>query len=255
MSRWEMASALTYTRNFYSDGGWHSGHAWSLAIEEQFYLFWPLLLSRLDVRKATRFAGAVVLLGPFVRLATYFVLPQRRDMIDWYTFTRIDSIMFGCLLALVRNDEAFVRVSRRFYAYGGAVACLAAVIASAYMRAAFTWWDVVCSYSVEGASVALLIQWCVTHETTAFGRFLELRPMRVVGDMSYSLYLWQQLFLNRHSDFVLCRFPLNIVCVVATAYVSRHLIENPFLRLKSRFSSHDAKPVVHGAAVDGRLAT
>jgi peptidoglycan/LPS O-acetylase OafA/YrhL len=72
---------------------------------------------------------------------------------------------------------------------------------------------------------------------------LESAPLRWVGELSYGLYLWQQLFLQRTSDAWLHCFPLNLALAVGVALASRALIERPFLRLKLRVSSRAAPPV------------
>jgi len=54
--------------------------------------------------------------------------------------------------------------------------------------------------------------------------------------LSYSLYIWQQLFLNRSSAALVCTFPLNLILVGLSALGSYYLVEQPFLKLKQRFS-------------------
>ena len=66
------------------------------------------------------------------------------------------------------------------------------------------------------------------------GRFLNARPVVFVGVLSYSLYLWQQPFLNRHSSHAMAAFPLNIVFAFGAALASYYLIERPALRLRAR---------------------
>jgi peptidoglycan/LPS O-acetylase OafA/YrhL len=56
-----------------------------------------------------------------------------------------------------------------------------------------------------------------------------------VGLLSYSLYLWQQLFLNRNSAAWVNAFPQNLAFAVAAALGSYFLLEKPFLRLRHRF--------------------
>ena len=65
------------------------------------------------------------------------------------------------------------------------------------------------------------------------GRLLNYPAVSFVGVLSYSLYLWQQPFLNRGSSSPYCAFPLNIVLAMASALASYLLIEAPFLRLRS----------------------
>jgi peptidoglycan/LPS O-acetylase OafA/YrhL len=71
--------------------------------------------------------------------------------------------------------------------------------------------------------------------TTRVGRVLELRGFVWVGTLSYSLYLWQQPFLNRHDTGWWAAFPVNVGFALALACVSYYLIEKPWLRLGRRF--------------------
>jgi peptidoglycan/LPS O-acetylase OafA/YrhL len=66
---------------------------------------------------------------------------------------------------------------------------------------------------------------------------LNTAPFVVVGVLSYSLYLWQQLFLNRASSLMINSFPLNIILCAVVAVLSYSLIEQPFLKLKTRFET------------------
>jgi peptidoglycan/LPS O-acetylase OafA/YrhL len=55
-----------------------------------------------------------------------------------------------------------------------------------------------------------------------------------VGWLSYSLYLWQQLFLNRAGTAIVTSFPLNLALAIAAALASYYLVERPSLRLRRR---------------------
>ena len=55
-----------------------------------------------------------------------------------------------------------------------------------------------------------------------------------IGTLSYSLYLWQQPFLNRHSDAWFAAFPLNVGLAFAAALVSYYLVERPVLSWRAR---------------------
>jgi peptidoglycan/LPS O-acetylase OafA/YrhL len=79
----------------------------------------------------------------------------------------------------------------------------------------------------------------VLHPESWFGRLLETRPMRLVGQLSYSLYLWQQAFLvwapwNVPFLRIPQRFPVNILAAFATACLSHYLVEKPLIRLGRR---------------------
>jgi len=72
----------------------------------------------------------------------------------------------------------------------------------------------------------------VTNHDRRLGRILNAAPFLFVGWISYSLYLWQQPFLNRASQSPLTAVPLNIACVVALALLSYYIVERPALRIR-----------------------
>jgi peptidoglycan/LPS O-acetylase OafA/YrhL len=78
--------------------------------------------------------------------------------------------------------------------------------------------------------LVLFVARCVFNPQDAVGRFLNLRPMRFLGKLSYSLYLWQQLFFHR--SFI-PMFPLNVLGTTGIASASYFLLEKPFLKLRS----------------------
>lgn len=70
--------AVTYTTNYHRDRSWYLGHAWSLAVEEQFYILWLLLYRSLGQSRAKRVLFGYILLAPVWRLLVAFVLPSQR---------------------------------------------------------------------------------------------------------------------------------------------------------------------------------
>ena len=72
----------------------------------------------------------------------------------------------------------------------------------------------------------------VPYHTGVVGRILNSSPLVFVGVISYSLYLWQQLFLNRQFTSTITRFPENIVFVAAAAMASYYLVEQPCLSVR-----------------------
>jgi peptidoglycan/LPS O-acetylase OafA/YrhL len=91
--------------------------------------------------------------------------------------------------------------------------------------------------SVAGASllnlgVAVLVHRSAVHHRDLLGRLLNARPLVVVGGLSYSLYLWQQPFLDRASSAWSAAWPQNLVLAVTVALASYYLLEKPLLRLR-----------------------
>jgi len=77
----------------------------------------------------------------------------------------------------------------------------------------------------------------VTYPTGRVGRILNSRPLVFVGVISYSIYLWQQLFLNRYVVAAPTSFPLNLTLVVLAALASYYVVERPTLRLRQRIEA------------------
>jgi peptidoglycan/LPS O-acetylase OafA/YrhL len=225
LERWDIAFALTYTMDFHNNRGWSVGHLWSLAVEEQFYLVWPLTLKILGPFRSRRFLMGVLVFAPFLRLASPWVDPA------FNFFMWSDSLATGCLVALFREELAtnviYSRIlnSRWFFTVP-----TAAVLAN-YVPSTKVQW-LVCS-TIMNVCIAATMDWAMRNSDGIVGRLLNYPAVSFVGVLSYSLYLWQQPFLNRGSSSPYCAFPLNIVLAVASALASYLLIEAPFLRLRS----------------------
>jgi peptidoglycan/LPS O-acetylase OafA/YrhL len=82
--------------------------------------------------------------------------------------------------------------------------------------------------------IAAIVHRVVTRSETLSGRVLNWRPLAFVGVLSYSIYLWQQPFLNRASTSFACTFPQALLFVFAAALASYGLVEKPFLKLRQR---------------------
>ena len=88
--------------------------------------------------------------------------------------------------------------------------------------------------TVESLLVMVLVDWATLRADSVVGRFLNTRPLVLFGMWSYSTYLWQQMFLNRHGDSFVSAFPLNLVLAVAAAATSYYVVERPSLRFRER---------------------
>ncbi len=228
----DVLAAFTYTTNFHQDRGWYLGHAWSLAVEEQFYLLWPFVFRFFRSTRASRVALGVMIVCPLLRLGLMIAAPTFRPGIGETFPTVADTIATGCLLACLRSQ---IDASPRFLAFlSGKTFWFVPALA---LAAAFEWsakLDCLVGQTVANVGIALLIARMVRFPSTLSGRFLNARPVIFVGVLSYSLYLWQQPFLNRHGTHALSHFPLNLVLAFSAALASYALIERPALRLRAR---------------------
>jgi peptidoglycan/LPS O-acetylase OafA/YrhL len=229
----DLAHAITYTSNYYPQRSWWIGHTWSLAVEEQFYLLWPAVLLLAGRRRGFIVAAAVVLISPFVRLAMWQLAPSSTAGIGHGFESVADSLAIGCLLAGLANWLMAQPWYRRILASPAFLLVPLIVLAASALhehpRLYFF-----ASFTAMNVGVALCVHWAVTYHKGGVGRFLNAPPIAFIGVISYSIYLWQQLFLNRDSTAIVGTFPLNIVLVAVAALASFYLIERPSLRARHR---------------------
>jgi peptidoglycan/LPS O-acetylase OafA/YrhL len=228
----DFAHGFTYTTNYHLARSWEIGHTWSLSVEEQFYLLWPAALLLLGIRRGMTVAGLVLLLCPFLRLAVFWLWPARIEGIGHQFETIADALALGCLLAGKDDWPQPVRVFYEWILQSRLMLAVPfiAVIANAMHEHPLSFFFA--GHTVINVCAALCIDWAIRHQGGLLGRTLNSRPLVWMGVMSYSLYLWQQLFLNRHSEAWAASFPQNLALVFAVGLLSYWLIERPALQLR-----------------------
>jgi peptidoglycan/LPS O-acetylase OafA/YrhL len=238
--------AAAYTSDYYLGPGAGSGglqHLWSLSVEEQFYLLWPAALLMLGKRRAIFLAWSLILVSPFSRAITYFVLaPPHRAMVNRMFHSGIDTIMFGCLLALLWQNDRFNRLQRNWigpWAMTCAVFFLFVVDPLLEMHF-FAAYSLLVGMTLEGVSICVITLYVVKRPETLPGRILNTRVLRHIGVVSYSLYLWQSIFTVELSQY----FPLNMAAALACAELSYWAVERPSLRLRERLVEKRRAPMV-----------
>ncbi len=226
----DLLHAITYTTNYFPDRSWWVGHLWSLSVEEQFYLLWPAMLLLLGTRKGMKAAIAMVLLAPFVRLGIHYFWISQEPSIGNSFPTVADTIATGCLLAGYKDDLLarpwFRRIidSRMFF-----LIPLTALVLNLRPGARIRWFVL---ETLINLSIGLCVCRATIHTKDWAGRVLNSAPFVFVGVLSYSLYLWQQLFLNRNLSNWPERFPQNLILAFCAALLCHYGIEKPFLRLR-----------------------
>jgi peptidoglycan/LPS O-acetylase OafA/YrhL len=223
---------LAYLVNYKLDRSWYIGHLWSLSVEEQFYLLWPFTLSFFGRHRGIPIAIAGILMGPATHALTW-VFFRGTPYMDLEIFPKVaDSLAAGCLLAMSRQwleqRETYLKLFRPVWSL--------LLVAIVLVTNRYQMYTVV---SVGGAFLinillAVLIHRSVYCRDDVFGKLLNWRPVAFVGLLSYSLYLWQQLFLDRYSTAWHTAFPQNLVFAVAAALASYLLLEKPLMKLRSR---------------------
>jgi peptidoglycan/LPS O-acetylase OafA/YrhL len=228
----DIIHAVTYTTNYHYDRSWYLGHLWSLSVEEQFYLLWPATVLVVGRVSALRVAGVFVLAAPLVRAATlrFHWTPEAGIGESFQSVG--DAIATGCLFAGFRERlEQSTKYLSFLHSRVFVVVPLAALACVFGRRVAF---DFLIGQTVENVAVALVVHWALLNEGGRTGRLLNSPTVSFVGTLSYSVYLWQQLFTHTVSGACWTVFPVNLACLSAAALTSYYLVERPFLRWRER---------------------
>ncbi len=239
LNRYDILAAITYTTNYHHDRSWYLGHAWSVAVEEQFYLLWPFLVKFLGPRGAAKAALVTVVASPLLRLGLLVAAPSFRPGIGETFPTVADAIATGCLLAWHR--EAWTLSPRWISFVKGPWVWLAPAfgLAMAFFPSAKV--DSLLGQTISNVGILTLIERVVRFPSQGPAPLLNARPVVFVGTLSYSLYLWQQPFLNPASTSFACHFPVNLGLAVGCALASYYLIETPALRWRARVERRRAE--------------
>jgi peptidoglycan/LPS O-acetylase OafA/YrhL len=164
------------------------------------------------------------------------LLPANNPLITnmWQmAHTRLDSLMFGCTIALAYGEPGFQRAIDTAFRFGGCWVALLYLFVIAPFAPHSNVYQAALGYSLDSLCVSLLILWLVQHADSIPGRVLNSKLLTHIGMISYSLYLWQQMFLAPANKTWTGQFPLNILCAIAVAEFSFFAIERPFLRLRT----------------------
>ncbi len=243
--------ALTYTTNFLWTPSWELGHVWSLSIEEHFYLIWPFCFVVLGVSGCIRAAICCVIFGLAGRIALLVWFPHDAWMAGRFTFTRADAIVMGCLLAIAVQTPGWRRHLDRISGLPGMpLAAVVGLVLSTSLGEFSYRYKVAVGYPATGCLLTLLLWSVLIRCEHRSARWLQSSALREIGIRSYSLYLWQQIFLNPNYAGILTWFPFNIAAAFATAWISYRYLETPFQTLRHRFAAPQAVPA---ASTDSAL--
>jgi peptidoglycan/LPS O-acetylase OafA/YrhL len=222
-------------------------HTWSLAIEEQFYLIWPLVILGIDARFRSPAAKAVLLLTLAFGLAGY-----RCAMVGHYSATRIymglDTHMDGLVLGAALSYGALAMksgLSERWSRLLGRVLAPAAMLGVFLLMGLITWsnpWMGRIGFSLIACAGAVLIADLVLGRHSRVAPLLGGLPIRFLGKISYGTYLWHYP-LYHTADELFAGLPMaamvavKLVLSIAVATVSYYGLELPILGWKRRFES------------------
>jgi len=221
---------------------------WTVSIEEQFYLAWPLALRKASVR-----AMAIIAVGILVVANAWRVwlaaTAEPVERIEYNTFTRLDPIAFGILIALFGHKlPSFTRLQRAAMLCCGVatwIAVYAFTVTSPTLK--FTTWQMAVGHPFTAmASAAVLLA-----VLGAQHGLLRNRALLYLGKISYGLYVLHEfahfcairLVPASTPGMVVVQSIVGLALTILLAAASYRWLESPFLRLKERFAHVQSRPV------------
>jgi peptidoglycan/LPS O-acetylase OafA/YrhL len=218
--RWyDMAAAVFYLMNFSFSRPWVLAHLWSLSVEEQFYFLWPGVLKKWYRHRVAILAG-VIAFAPIYRIGTFLL--HLSDTTQQNFPAVADTLAVGCLLAIFAPRIPKIKLAP------AVLMLFPIVLVPLYLGVTrlhtlvllFVFWPIM------NASIAGFL----LHVVQSPWRILNIRPVVWLGKISYSLYLWQEIFAyGPHGQFW-----YDPMFAVGLACVSYYLVEQPMLRLRER---------------------
>jgi peptidoglycan/LPS O-acetylase OafA/YrhL len=220
-------------------------HFWSLAVEEQFYLLWPLIVWCFPEKKKLLVVSLTLIAGCFAFRFAAPMLFQTPGQISTFTPVRVDAILLGVVLALIRGDALFDRITRFakwiVLAGGATVILIADWKGDAWAR---SFQGLQIGLPIVNITAAALIV-AVVEEGSLLNRICSQRWACWLGSLSYSLYVFHLVYAHlfnrvsgwlctyiRHSFAVLTSGALAFALTLALSLLSYLLIEGPIMKLK-----------------------
>jgi peptidoglycan/LPS O-acetylase OafA/YrhL len=229
------------------------GHTWSLAVEEQFYLLWPIIFifALKSVRGRWRLFWVVMALAGLSAGWRFWLAAHGCSAWRIYngTDTRADSLLIGCAAAIAMSSGWFSDVVASSWTIRVAAIAGALLIGYLMTGTSLEWIGYARGmFLVVAVGVACMVVAILADRTSVVSRLLSTAPLVWLGRLSYSLYLWHlplygflkpgRLALGIDSIRI-----MRVLAALVAALMSYFFIERPFLRLKSRIGRPGARPV------------
>ena len=212
------------------------GHTWSLAVEEHFYLLWPIIFIKCTIKAI----GKIILLGVALCILAYFIIIcfGSGTLFRLYQFTipAILPILFGSYLAYFKNFS-YKKFEKMFSGFSFIIPVIAFLIIVLFPSINSIFFPL-----FNSVVYFFMIGYLVQYQNSRVTNFLEYPALAYIGKISYGLYIWQGFFIGSgsHIDIVIfgctiSKFPINLCLTFIFSVLSYHFFEQKFLKLKDRY--------------------
>lgn len=246
---WGAVGALTYTTDIISGYiytvrvGESFPYTWSLGVEEQFYLLWPVIL--LFLLRLDRLLPALTFLVVGIVTASGFRYLQilshtHPTSIAFAPSTHADALLWGCgigiVLATYPTSRALKRISQIVGPLG--VVVLVVIVVHGHLV------TMVDQYGLSAVAATAVVAWVALDPNGWFGRILSFAPLAFLGRLSYGIYLWNILLLLAYRQLVHTTPAMSwwglvwVASTVAMAYLSYRFVEQPLRKRWAPPQSH-----------------
>lgn len=236
-----------YLQDFATTFRWPSAgpkHFWSLAVEEHFYLAWPFIVLYYKVKKLIQPIIAILIISALVR----FFLAYYQYQTYFFTFARMDEIALGALLAwMEKNQKLNFFQQKSFYAVSLLVGALSVILWGLFSSDGLLILQVI-KYNLISVMYLLMIGKIITLQNQHWlSRTLSSPFFTYTGKISYGLYVYQATAViwglkqgYEKQPWLFLVF-LTVFCYLI-ATISYYLLEQPFSKLKNKFTYPSHQP-------------
>ncbi|HVX28306.1 MAG TPA: acyltransferase [Parafilimonas sp.] len=228
-------------------------HLWSLAIEEQFYIVWPIVILLFNIKNLVKIIVALILLSAALN-CYYFFSNHSWQYTYFSTLCRLDSLCIGALIAVAVRNSSFISKLEKITPYIFKIlfaVLLTAIFVGRPKAPADQFLEPVSTLLFSIFFASMILYGFSNHKNNFVKRILELKALRFFGKYSYSMYIFHVpilillrpalfKYLQKNIPHTIAYITDNLIClllVIAVSQLTWYLIEKPFLKLK-RFFNH-----------------
>lgn len=237
--------SITYLYNFIPNAYYSGilGHMWSLGVEEQFYILWPLVISLFYSVRAYFVTVIVFLLLSLIAIywlpdqifayhGNHYSFGKAFQLERWFIPAVLPIVLGSCTAALMVYKEAVVR---RWSPSIGMLLATLFFCSPLYLPESFLPFK----YAFQSVGISLILLMICLYPESSGVRFIHRQPFIYIGKISYGIYVFQGIFqmTGPGSQLKVQQFPLNIILTLLVAVLSYELIEKKCLRLKHKFTA------------------